>query len=89
MAKLPKYICFKVTSKNNGAGYSLKKVNPYELEETAHWKKCVEDGLYWFECSNCGKEPLYTRYKQEILSHYCPYCGALMLEEEDDKEVLR
>ena len=82
MAKLPKYIYFKVIPKLTKM--ELEKIEPSEMEGTAHWKKCVEDGLYWFECSNCGKEPLYTRYKQEILSNYCPYCGALMLEEEND-----
>ena len=87
MAKLPKYIYFKVTP--NGLNIKLEQIEPYDMEETARWKKYVEDGVYWFECSNCGKEPLYTRYNQEILSNYCPYCGALMLEEEDDKEVLR
>ncbi len=81
MAKLPKYICFKVIPKLTKI--EPEKIEPSEMEETAHWKKCVEDGLYWFECSNCGKEPLYTRYKQEILSNYCPYCGALMLEEDN------
>lgn len=81
MPKLPKYIGFKVIPKLTKI--ELEKIEPSEMKETAHWKECVEDGLYWFECSNCGKEPLYTRYKQKILTDYCPYCGALMLEEED------
>ena len=70
MAKLPKYICFKVTSNSNGTGYSLKKVHSYELEETAHWKKCVEMAYIGSSVPTVGKS-LYTqdtskRYYQTI-----------------------
>lgn len=82
MAKLPKYICFKVVP--NKLNIELERIMPSEMESTAHWKRCEDDVCYWFECSACGHEPLYTKYKQEILSDYCPYCGALMLEEEND-----
>ena len=82
MTKLPKYICFKVVS--NKLNIELERIMPCEMESTAHWKRCEDDVCYWFECSACGHEPLYTKYKQEILSDYCPYCGALMLEEDDD-----
>lgn len=81
MSKLPKYICFKV--KTDGLNVELEKIEPYEMEETAHWKRCRDETCYWFECSACGHEPLYTKYKQEILSDYCPYCGALMQEDEN------
>lgn len=85
MAKLPKYIVLK--TENTKDGIIFKHMHMYDLEETAYWKRCEEDGVYWFECSACGHEPLYTRYKQEILSDYCPYCGCLMLEEgKNDKD---
>lgn len=87
MTKLPKYICFRVVPTGKGVGFELRKIHPYEMEETACWRRCEDDTCYWFECSACGHEPLYTRYKQEILSDYCPYCGCLMLEEgNDDKD---
>ena len=39
--------------------------------------------LSTFKCSNCGKEPMYTRSKTSTkawscLTPYCPYCGAKM-----------
>lgn len=82
MAELPKYICFKV--KPNALEIELERIELYETEETAYWKRCEDDTCYWFECSACGHEPLYTRHKQEILSEYCPYCWSLMIEEVDE-----
>ena len=54
----------------------------------AHWKRCQDDTCYWFECSNCGQAPLYTRFKQEILTDFCPYCGCMMEDENDVSEGL-
>lgn len=34
--------------------------------------------IWWFECSECGKHAYY-----DILSEYCPCCGAEMKGEED------
>ena len=32
---------------------------------------------WWIECSECGERPL-KRYGNDVLSDYCPYCGARM-----------
>ena len=39
------------------------------------WKKQVEDGMYWYVCSECGGEVPKTRY-----------CGAKMDGERKDNE---
>ena len=36
-------------------------------------------------CSVCGKSALYSVYKQESYSEYCPHCGAEMCEVEPDE----
>lgn len=53
----------------------------------AHWKKEIENGVYWYVCSECGNEVPKTRYKTDLYSAYCPYCGAHMDEEVADAEV--
>ena len=51
---------------------------------TGHWDKreqLDEDGInswWWYECSNCGKQPLKGKYGREVLSPFCPFCGAKM-----------
>lgn len=42
------------------------------------WKKEVEDGMYWYVCSECGSEVPRTRYKSDLFSAFCPHCGAVM-----------
>ena len=44
----------------------------------AYWKKEIEDGMYWYACSNCGEPAPKTRYKTDLFSDYCPHCGAVM-----------
>lgn len=38
---------------------------------------------WWYECSECGQKPLRDGYGQEVLSDYCPNCGARMKCEEE------
>ena len=51
---------------------------------TGHWDKreqLDEDGInswWWYECSNCGKQPLKGKYGREVLSPFCPFCGSRM-----------
>ena len=35
----------------------------------------------WYACSECAGAPLWDEYGQEVLSDYCPNCGAKMMEE--------
>ena len=44
----------------------------------AYWKKEIENGMYWYACSQCGGEVPKTRYKADLFSPYCPHCGATM-----------
>lgn len=47
------------------------------------WKKEIEDGMYWYVCSECGHEIPRDRYKHDWFSAYCPACGARMDMEEE------
>ena len=57
--------------------------------KTGHWTKkeqLDEDGIntwWWYECSECGKQPLKGKYGKEVLSPFCPFCGAEMKEVEE------
>lgn len=44
----------------------------------AHWKKEIEDGMYWYACSNCGGHIPQTRWNHDLFSDFCPHCGAVM-----------
>lgn len=42
------------------------------------------DGGWYYRCSNCNTEPLRDKWtKHEVLSDYCPWCGADMRGEQD------
>lgn len=43
-----------------------------------HWAKKEDANVYWYECSECGRRPLYHEYGGEMFSDYCPRCGAKM-----------
>ena len=73
---------------------SLIAVPPAEPEQkTGKW---ICDKYYAVHvCSKCGKQALETyevnpftldRDYDEVLSEYCPHCGARMLEVEDEDE---
>lgn len=42
------------------------------------WIKKESETTYWYECSECGEEPLRDGYGQRAFSRYCPNCGAHM-----------
>jgi hypothetical protein len=50
------------------------------------WIKQYDENCWWYECSECGDYPLKTAYGHDMLSSWCPWCGAKM-EGEEDAEV--
>ena len=43
------------------------------------WRKQNNEYSYWYECSECGCEPLWSRFYGEFdFSAFCPNCGAKM-----------
>lgn len=42
------------------------------------WVRKESETAYWFECSECGEEPLRDGYGRRKFSRHCPSCGALM-----------
>ncbi len=74
-----------------------KKVKPiiyaeWQVKEIHHRTSYkINRHWYWVEhitiCSNCGERPLYDipdDCADEVLSPYCPYCGATMREREEE-----
>ena len=44
-----------------------------------HWIRKEDDMCWWDECSECGLKPLKGRFtNDDILSNFCPNCGADM-----------
>lgn len=41
----------------------------------AHW---VDKGWAGMICSNCGKNAIEGHYDYQVLSAFCPFCGAQM-----------
>ena len=58
----------------------------FNIPNPGYWKKCEENieyvdgnsfGYFWYECSECGGRPLRNEFNcEEVLSAYCPWCGA-------------
>lgn len=42
------------------------------------WERKESDLSWWYECSECGESPLYNPYADEVLTSFCPWCGAEM-----------
>lgn len=42
------------------------------------WERKESDLSWWYECSECGMPPLYNPYADEVLTSFCPWCGAEM-----------
>lgn len=59
---------------------------PIEMKPVvhAHWEHKEWQGKV---CSACGKEAIEGRYEYQILSDYCPWCGAQMDEFAGDINV--
>ena len=58
-----------------------EKIPTADVAEVEHgeWKRCEDYEIYWYECSNCGGEPLRNPMSNaDFLSDYCPHCGAKM-----------
>lgn len=51
---------------------------PTIKERTGKWIKEDDEGCWWYECSECGDYPLKNAYGHDVLSDYCPACGAKM-----------
>ena len=65
---------------NHRVTEAIERSPTVDAVEVVHgrWKKQVEDGMYWYECSECGGEVPKTRYKHDWYSACCPNCGAKM-----------
>ena len=58
---------------------SLPTVSPDEARGVGKWITKEHGKVWWYGCSCCGARPLKSRYeKKEVLSRYCPNCGAKM-----------
>ena len=42
------------------------------------WKIKSDEWFVWYECSNCGSQPLRDDSGNELLSPFCPICGKPM-----------
>lgn len=52
-----------------------------EPERKGKWIKVDHGYSYWYECSECGCEPLRSKWNgREVFSDFCPNCGADMKE---------
>lgn len=49
------------------------------------WIKQIDEQAWWYECSVCGDYPLKDAYGHESLSQFCPWCGADMRGEANDR----
>ena len=63
------------------AGYKQGKADVKPVVR-GEWIKKDDGVCWWWECSNCGERPL-RRYKTDVLSNFCPNCGADMRGEDD------
>ena len=59
---------------------SLPCVQPKRMK--GRWERKESDLSWWYECSECGESPLYNPYADEVLTSFCPWCGADMRETE-------
>lgn len=53
------------------------------------WIKQVDESInaWWHECSVCGDYPLKDAFGHDSLSQFCPLCGALMSEGEENEKA--
>lgn len=54
--------------------------------EKGHWERLKSnEGGWFYQCSNCKTEPLRDKWtKREMLSDWCPWCGADMRDDDHD-----
>lgn len=48
------------------------------------WIKQYDENCWWYECSECGDYPLKSAYGNDMLSSWCPWCGAKMERSENE-----
>ena len=62
----------------------LPSAQPQRMK--GRWVRKESDLSWWYECSECGESPLFDPYENEVLTRFCPWCGARMEEEEDETD---
>lgn len=65
---------------------SAPTINPVKQGRWIHDGKRFESGVDWMHCSECGNTDAFGA---KSMYHYCPNCGARMMEEEDENESNR
>jgi len=56
---------------------SMPAISNAVLRPVGKWVKNHDEVMWWWECSNCKEKPLISRFGDaEVLSAYCPRCGA-------------
>ena len=71
------YNCFNDNERD--AYHTLSDAIEALQHKTGKW--ITASNTQWYECSECAGAPLWDEYDQEVLSDYCPNCGAKMEEE--------
>ena len=64
----------------------LGKASIYEERPKAQWVKETTGVSWHWECSNCHDRPLWS-CDYQVLSDFCPHCGADMRTEETTNET--
>ena len=59
----------------------VSQIAPQRIK--GRWERKESDLSWWYECSECGESPLYNPYSDEVLTPFCPWCGAEMRGDED------
>ena len=57
----------------------IKEAPAADVETVRHGQWLINSDGYYPYCSECGEEP-----KSGIMTHYCPNCGANMMDKEDE-----
>ena len=83
----------KEASKDGAYGYvSAEQIVDFPTADVAvikHGRWIKNDGRYGWHCSVCGEDDLYAfawnsdTGENELQDHYCPNCGAKMVNEDD------
>lgn len=47
-------------------------------------KETDEYKTWWHECNVCNGRPLYNSSRYQVLSRFCPWCGAYMDIEQEE-----
>ena len=65
----------------------IDSVSPDEVRGVGKWETKHNRVAWWYECSCCHERPLISRFGDtEILSTYCPNCGAKMEPPKEEAE---